>query len=278
MADLYRKASLERISSPEQLDKALKITSPLSWLALLAVTAMLVVLVIWSIVGRLSQTVSVSGMIVSPTSTNSIFSDESGVVTAVLKAQGDEVHLGDDVMTIQTARNETYTVKSDQVGTISEVLCTVGMNVNQNNEVLRISPKVTGKQAVVCYVPVSEAKKIARDMKTYVYLASADSQTYGHMEARVINIDAKASSAASVNNIVGSDNNLAQSFLQNGAVTAVTLELWPDEKTQNGYYWSSEKGGSVDVSNGSLCSAKIITDEIAPISKLFAKIEEIWGD
>ena len=43
MPELYRKASLERISNPEQLDKTLKITSPLSWLVLIAITLMIVV-------------------------------------------------------------------------------------------------------------------------------------------------------------------------------------------------------------------------------------------
>ena len=34
MAELYRKSALERISSPDQLDTMLKISSPISWLAL----------------------------------------------------------------------------------------------------------------------------------------------------------------------------------------------------------------------------------------------------
>ena len=69
MAELYRKSALERISSPEQLDKALKVTSPMSWLALLAVTLIVVVTVIWSIVGTIPVTVTTSGVISSAVST-----------------------------------------------------------------------------------------------------------------------------------------------------------------------------------------------------------------
>ena len=276
MADLYRKASLERMSSPEQLDKALKITSPLSWLGLLAATALIVVVVIWSIVGTIPETISVNVIVVSPVSTNSIYTDESGIVMSVYVTAGDELHFGDPVLAIQTSRGDNYTVYSDQVGTVSEVILSPGMSVDQNTEVVRISPKVTGNQAVVCYVPLSAAKKIERGMSVYVYLSSADSQTYGHMEARVINIDAKAASMASMNKILGVDTNLASVFSENGAVVSIACELYPSTETKNGYYWSSEKGGSVDVSNGSLCTAKIITDRIAPISKLLVKIEEIW--
>ena len=44
MADLYRKSSLDKLSNPEQLDRMIKISSPLSWLALIAVLLVLVIL------------------------------------------------------------------------------------------------------------------------------------------------------------------------------------------------------------------------------------------
>ena len=46
MAQIYRKTALDKISSPEQLDKSLKITSPLSWLVLLGLTLIVIVAVI----------------------------------------------------------------------------------------------------------------------------------------------------------------------------------------------------------------------------------------
>lgn len=277
MADLYRKASLERMSSPEQLDKTLKITSPLSWFALLGVTIIIVVTIIWSIVGTIPETITTNGIIVSPVSTNSVYTEESGIVKSVYVSVGDELHLGDSIMAIQTNRGDNYDVISDQVGYVSEIIPLVGDSINQNTEVMRLSPYVSGKQVVVCYVPVSTVKQIERGMSTYVYLSSADSQTYGHMEARVINIDSKATSSSSMSYILGTDNNMSGAFTSNGAVTAVACELYPSSETENGYFWSSEKGGKVNVSNGSLCSVKIITKRIAPISKLFSKIEEIWG-
>ena len=48
MAQLYRKAALERISNPDQLDKAIAITSPASWLMLIGITLILVVVIVWS--------------------------------------------------------------------------------------------------------------------------------------------------------------------------------------------------------------------------------------
>ena len=49
MADLYRKSSLDKLSNPEQLDRMIKISSPLSWLALIAVLLVIVGLASYAI-------------------------------------------------------------------------------------------------------------------------------------------------------------------------------------------------------------------------------------
>ena len=45
---IYREKSLERISSPEQLNDYLKVTKPAVWLVLTAVVVLLVGMIIWS--------------------------------------------------------------------------------------------------------------------------------------------------------------------------------------------------------------------------------------
>ncbi len=260
----------------EQLDKMLKISNPLSWIALFAITAMIIITIIWSIYGTIPETITTNGIVAAPVSTNAIYTEQSGIVTAVYVSSGNELHFGDVVMELQTSQGENIQIFSDQVGEVSEILYQVGNTVNQNSEVIRVSPYISGNQVVVCYVPVSNVPKIERGMRVYVYLSAVDNQTYGHMEARVINIDEKVASSSGMSYILGSDNNLANTFLSDGAVTAVACELYPSEDTNNGYYWSNPKGGNLEVSNGSLCSAKFVTDRIAPISKLFSKIKEIW--
>lgn len=54
MADkkIFREKSLERISSPEQLNEYIKVSSPGVWLAMLAVAVFLIGAVIWAINGE----------------------------------------------------------------------------------------------------------------------------------------------------------------------------------------------------------------------------------
>lgn len=278
MADLYRKSSLERISSPEQLDKALKVSSPLSWIALVAVTLIVVVTVIWSIVGSIPETITTKGVVSSQVGSNAVYIKEAGTVVSVRVKAGDDIHLGDPVLTYKTSGNDIRTVYSDQVGTVSGLIVKNGDELSPGSELVRVTPKVQSEQIIVCYVPLAQAKKLERGMQVNITFDSIDSQSYGHMVARIINIDAYAASTAGMANVLGSGNNLDSMFLQNGAVVAVACELYPDSTTTSGYYWSNSKGSTISVSNGSLVTVKMITDEVAPITKLFSKIGELWGD
>lgn len=277
MAQLYRKSALEKISSPDQLDKALKVTSGASWLVLLGITLIIAVTVVWSVVGTIPTTVSAPGIISSPVGTNAVYAGDSGKVVAVLVREGSEVHLGDVLISYQTGSNEIESIYSDQVGTVSQVLVKTGDSITQGNEVIRVSPHANSEQVAVCYIPLSQARKIARGMQAQIYVDSVDSQANGHMVGRVINVDARAASTEGMGYVLGSNNNLAATYQRDGAVVAVACEFYPDE-TESGYYWTNEKGGKIAVTNGSSISVKVVTEEVAPITKLFSKLKEIWGE
>lgn len=258
MAELYRKSALEKISSPEQLDKTLTETSPLSWLVLIGITLIIAATTVWGFLGTIPMSVTVQGIIASPDSTNAVYSDESGTVVSVLVHEGADIHFGDAVLTYKDGRDEIKTVYSDQVGTVSGIAVQSGESIIQGNEVIRISPTLEGSQAAVCYVPISDAGKLERGMRVQIYLNSIDSQSYGYMVARIINIDSYAVSNMGMGYVLGTNNNLAASFQQMGALVAVTCEFYPDD-TKSGYFWSNEKGKSLSVSNGSVITARIIT-------------------
>ena len=167
MADLYRKSALERISNPDQLDKALTVTSPMSWLALIAVTVMILVTVIWSFVGTIPETVTAKGMVSSVVGSNSVYTQDAGTVVSVRVRPGDELHLGDPVMTYRNAAGDIVEVCSDQVGTVSQLVMKKDDRFNPGDDIIRVSPTVAGRQMVVCYVPLSNAKKLERGMQVH---------------------------------------------------------------------------------------------------------------
>ncbi|MDQ0471604.1 NHLP bacteriocin system secretion protein [Labrys wisconsinensis] len=62
---IYRKAAIERLSSPEQLDELVSLTSPLGWIAALALAALVASGFAWSVFGRVPTTVDGAGILVS---------------------------------------------------------------------------------------------------------------------------------------------------------------------------------------------------------------------
>lgn len=59
---LFRQKSLNKVSSPEQMNDYIQVTSPGVWLVLAAVIALLTGLIVWSVLGRLETTVTAAAV------------------------------------------------------------------------------------------------------------------------------------------------------------------------------------------------------------------------
>ena len=86
---LFRQNALERLSSPERLDQAVRVIRPQDWLVLGVVGALMAVGVIWSWVGRLPITVTGKGILMNPGRMVAVQSQISGQLQAVMVRDGD---------------------------------------------------------------------------------------------------------------------------------------------------------------------------------------------
>ncbi|MBR1659148.1 MAG: hypothetical protein IJ705_02365 [Oscillospiraceae bacterium] len=60
---IFRKESVERISSPEQMTDYLRVTTPAVWMVLLAVVALLAGIVAWSVLGTMETRILGEAMV-----------------------------------------------------------------------------------------------------------------------------------------------------------------------------------------------------------------------
>ena len=58
---IFRKKSLDKISSPEEIDQYMRVTSPSLWLVFGAILVLLAAILIWSVTGQIESTVLVNG-------------------------------------------------------------------------------------------------------------------------------------------------------------------------------------------------------------------------
>lgn len=98
---IFRKKSLDRVSSPEQLNDYIKVATPGMWMVLLAIVIFLFGMIVWGAVGKLETTVR--GAVVFDGENSSVYvSEESAAKIApgqILRADGMEYTVGEQIGT-----------------------------------------------------------------------------------------------------------------------------------------------------------------------------------
>ncbi|MEA5568469.1 NHLP bacteriocin system secretion protein [Anabaena sp. UHCC 0399] len=103
MADkesIFRKESLERLSSPERLDQLMQIVNPLDWLPLATLGSFIFLGLVWSIFGRIPITVSGKGILIKPNQVITFESPISGQLKSLNVKTGQCIEKGHILATI----------------------------------------------------------------------------------------------------------------------------------------------------------------------------------
>ncbi|MBI4815654.1 MAG: NHLP bacteriocin system secretion protein [Deltaproteobacteria bacterium] len=91
---IFRKESLEKLSSPEQLDQLMTIASSKAWLVLVSMGALLTVAVGWGLFGSVETKVQGSGIIIKSEGVLDVVAVGSGQLTGLFVDVGAEVQKG----------------------------------------------------------------------------------------------------------------------------------------------------------------------------------------
>ncbi|MGB3613096.1 MAG: hypothetical protein WBA10_04820 [Elainellaceae cyanobacterium] len=112
--NLFRQESLERLSSPEQLDQLMQIVRPRHWIPLVALGVLMSLGILWSVVARIPRTVAGPGILVQP-------SDEADSLvglTYLSRTDGAKVRPDMDVLIVPSTGSERM---GGLVGRVEEV-------------------------------------------------------------------------------------------------------------------------------------------------------------
>jgi HlyD family secretion protein len=97
---IFRKAALDRVASPEQLDWLVQVASPRRWLSLAALGLLVASGAAWSVVAKVPTTVTGKGILVYPSRVVSAQSTVTGQLLDVKVKVGDRVKPGDVLATL----------------------------------------------------------------------------------------------------------------------------------------------------------------------------------
>ncbi|MDR1473625.1 MAG: HlyD family efflux transporter periplasmic adaptor subunit [Lactobacillales bacterium] len=268
---IFRQKSLDKLSSPEQLDKLVVVASPMTWLTLIGAGLIVVATVIWSIVSTVPKTETASGIYMNVGDLQSIHSMSQGIVRKALVKSGDKVKKGKVLFEVAGGNDIVATTS----GTVYSIAVTNGTPVAKGTMVARIK-EAKNQAYVTSYVGIQVAKTIKEGMAANVYVSAFPKEEYGHMEAKVDYVGDSVTSSADMVSVLG-DESLARLFSAAGPVVEVRCKLETDSSSVSGYKWSTKQGEDVKPEGGTPVTADIVVAKKAPISMLIPNIKEKFG-
>ena len=308
---IFSQEALDKMRSPEKLDTVLPITSPVSWMGLIAVAAMLFAVVLWSIFGSFTVRADGMGLIMDPKGVVNVATISGGKLDKLYVHPGDHVKKDDQIAHVDQVQENAATrmaqygpelatsgrdamnrvqeydmrrgqknaseyIYSSYDGIVDEILVEEGSTVGGGVPIctLRLSGGRKDLKGVL-YVPVEKGKRIQTGMTIQLAPNGVDVSQSGSLLGTVRSVSQYPITMQAMQKRLGNDQ-LAQWIIQaqQSAVMEVTFDLVKDENSESGYLWTSSVGTHKPVTAGSFCKGSIIIERKPPIEKVFHKLSQ----
>jgi multidrug resistance efflux pump len=260
---VFRRAALERLSSPEQLDQLMRVTTPRGWLALLALCGLLVGALSWALWGEATEQVWGYGILLRAGGVTNLEARVSGLLTEIYVDIGDEIEDGQVVARIaQEGKIAGTKVISPHTGRVIEIKVDEASLVERGTAIL--SMELTGKDLkdleAIVYVPPAEGKRILPGMDAKVSPETIQKQEYGFILGKVTSVGKYPATYQGMLRTLGNED-LVQALRAEGeglSPIEVRIQLTPSER---GYRWNSRREPNVDIQSGTPCFVEIVINK-----------------
>lgn len=310
-SNIFSRAALDKLRSPDRLDMLLPITTPIGWMSLVAVGLLLISVILWSIFGSFTVRADGKGMILDAGGVASVTHVAGGKIAHVYVRQGSVVQKGDLIAELEQPTQSADTnmaqygpqlansmkdtadrvyqyraklyqqvvsrdVVSDYDGIVEDVMVRKGSVINSGSPLctVRLTQKRSDLMGVM-YVPVDKGKRIEPGQTIQLVPNGVDVQESGSLIGVVRAVSNYPVALKSIERHVGNPE-LAQWLMASGkgAVVEVSFVLVKDENNPSGYLWTSFVGEHKPITAGSFCTGSVIIERRPPIEKVFYKLSQ----
>lgn len=281
--ELFRREALEHLSSSDQLDMPIEITTPKAWVATWALMLFLLAVAAWSVLGALPITVQGPGILLAAP-LKAIPSMASGQVLELLIHPGDIVREGQVVARLQSITDFPQTARIDITapftGTVYHLDARPGQIVQVGDPLASLSATDSDLRAIL-YLPVDQGKRVRPGMLARISPSTADEAEYGYVLGRVLTVASYPADNGDMMSVLGNQD-LVKFFLGDGTIyqTApikVEVGLERDLSNPSGYIWSSGKGPNFGLGAGTVCRANVVVDSNRPIDLVIPYLDKVFG-
>ncbi len=167
MKSVYRKVSLERLSSPEQLDMLVQVTDVRGWLGLTAISLLLAMAIGWGIWGKIPSKINVPAIILSSNSIEEVQADVDGEIVKLYGQANEEITQGQLLAELtDAANNQLVQIYSNHAGRLLGFGIAEGSTIAKGDTIANILPVTDGTspQQARLYVPYESSSTLAEGM------------------------------------------------------------------------------------------------------------------
>jgi multidrug efflux pump subunit AcrA (membrane-fusion protein) len=264
---VYRKAALDKLSSPEELDRLMQITGPGSWLLLAALGGVLLMVIGWGIFGQITTTLDRSGLLTLINPIVFVTAPENGQVSENTVQAGDVISADQVIARLTTAAGPVE-VASGINGRVVSIRAGVGAPVDAGTPLISVESfdRAQLQPEVVVYVPLGDRQQIRAGMDVQVLPSTVEREKYGYIRGQVESVAEFAATRQEMLVVLG-DPDSVTNVSANGPVFEVRIALRTTGEGQ--FVWSASDGPPSAIVSGTPCQVIIQTGDERPIDKMF---------
>lgn len=311
---IYRKVSLERLSSPEQLDTLMTVTSPRGWITLTALGLIIAAAIGWGIFGSLPTKINAQGILLKSGGIHQVVAGSGGQITDIRVVPNDTVHKGEVIARIDQP-DLTAQITTDQAQLQALVKAGAGQAkiAELQRNIKGLQDTLTASSQVICpfdgrvleveadignfvtpgqpVISMELSGAQIKDLEAVLYvLATQGEQIRPGMEVNLAPASVQKEEYGLLSGRVTSvgefpataqgmmktlgNENLVQQLSGSGAPVEVHVDIIPDANTYSGYEWSTPAGPPLKLNSGTLTSAAITIKSQRPLALLFPSLTE----
>lgn len=310
-SQIFSQEALDKLRSPEKLDTMLPITTPVSWMVLIAILILLFSVVLWSIYGAFTVKADGMGLIMDSAGVMNVSHTANGKISQLYVKPGMNIKKGDLIAHMEQAAQSADTrmaqygmglassdrdamgrayqydnkryqqdvaedIYSDYDGIIDEVMVDVGSMINAGTPIcsVRITQNREDMTGLL-YIPLDKGKRVEAGMTIQLAPNGADISQTGSLIGVVRSVSQYPITLQGLQQHLGNEQ-LAQWIIQsqNSSLMEVTFDLVKDDDDKSGYLWTSHVGEHKMITPGSFCTGSIIIERKPPIEKVFYKLSQ----
>lgn len=274
---IFRQSALEKLSSPEQLDQLVRVTTPIGWVALLSVFVILAIAIVWGFVGRLPERVQGQGILISSSGVKTMDASVSGQIDDVYVEAGDIIQAGQVVARIRVDDQPAgVRITSPSAGQVIEIQASNDSIIDRGDPILSYEaqeePGVTDLQLIL-YLGPADGKKVRPGMEVQIAPSTVKPEEYGYLIGRVISVGEFPASQEGMLRVLNNPD-LVTLLSAGGAPIEVRVDLVVDGTTMSGFAWTSAKGPPIEMDSGVLSTAWVTIREVSPVSLMLPNIND----